>query len=93
MVRELPAALRPCALSDGSRRAIFAEVIALARSLIEDALETSRTTGYLHFEGLGCWLMRECLAPESPAMAEPYLKTAIAVLERIGARNDLALGR
>jgi len=69
---------------------IFAEVIALARSLIEDALETSRTTGYLHFEGLGCWLMSECLAPESPAMAEPYLKTAIAILQRIGARNDLA---
>ena len=90
MVRELPAALRPCALSDGSRRAIFAEVIALARSLIEDALEASRTTGYLHFEGLGCWLMSECLAPESPAMAEPYLKTAIAILQRIGARNDLA---
>jgi tetratricopeptide (TPR) repeat protein len=61
-----------------------------ARSLIEDALETSRSTGYLHFEGLASWLMGECLAPEAPASAEPYIETATAILQRIGARNDLA---
>jgi tetratricopeptide (TPR) repeat protein len=63
---------------------------AAARSLIEDVLETSRSTGYLHFEGLASWLMGECLAPEAPASAEPHIETAMAILERIGARNDLA---
>jgi tetratricopeptide (TPR) repeat protein len=63
---------------------------AAARSLIEDVLETSRTMGYLHYEGLACWLTGECLAPEAPAVAEPYVETAIDILERIGARNDLA---
>jgi class 3 adenylate cyclase/tetratricopeptide (TPR) repeat protein len=63
---------------------------ALARPLIEGVLETSRNTGYLHFEGLACWLMGECLAPETPALAEPYLETAMEILGRIGARNDLA---
>jgi len=63
---------------------------AVARSLIEGLIETSRTMGYLHFEGLACWLMGECLAPEDPASAEPYVETAMGILERIGARNDLA---
>lgn len=63
---------------------------AAARLLIEGALKTSRTMGYLHFEGTACWLMGECLAPEDPAAAEPYLETAMEILGRIGARNDLA---
>lgn len=46
--------------------------------------------GYLHFEGTACWLMGECLAPEDPAAAERYLETAMEILARIGARNDLA---
>jgi class 3 adenylate cyclase/tetratricopeptide (TPR) repeat protein len=62
---------------------------ATARSLIEEELETSRKTGYLQFEGLACWLMGECLASAAPAAAEPYLKTAMEILGRIGARNDL----
>jgi hypothetical protein len=54
---------------------------AAARSLIEDVLETSRTMGYLHYEGLhyeglACWLTGECLAPEAPAVAEPSLLSA-----------------
>jgi len=53
-------------------------------------LETSRNTGYLHFEGLACWLMGECLAAEDAAAAEPYIETAIEILQRIGARDDLA---
>jgi class 3 adenylate cyclase/tetratricopeptide (TPR) repeat protein len=61
-----------------------------ARPLIEDVLESSRTTGYRHFEGAACWLMAECLAPESSALAEPYVDTAMEILGRIGARNDLA---
>ena len=63
---------------------------AVARSLIESLIETSRTIGYLHFEGTACWLMGECLAPGAPAVAEPYVETAIGILARIGARNDLA---
>jgi hypothetical protein len=58
--------------------------------LIENAFETSRTKGYLHTEGLAGWLMAECLAAEDPAAAEPYIDTAIEILQRIGARNDLA---
>jgi len=61
-----------------------------ARPLIDALLETSQALGYPHFEGTACWLMAECLAPEAPASAEPYVETAIEILERIGARNDLA---
>jgi tetratricopeptide (TPR) repeat protein len=61
-----------------------------ARPLIEGLLQTSRALGYLHFEGAACWLMAECLAPEAPASAEPYVDAAIEILARIGARNDLA---
>jgi hypothetical protein len=34
--------------------------------------------------------MGECLAPEAPASAEPHVEKAMAILGRIGARNDLA---
>ena len=61
-----------------------------ARSLIEGILEPSRARGYLHFEGLACWLMGECLAPEDPGSAEPYVESAMGIMERIGARNELA---
>jgi class 3 adenylate cyclase/tetratricopeptide (TPR) repeat protein len=61
-----------------------------ARPLIDHVLETSRTTGYLHYEGRACWLMAECLAAEAPASAEDYVETAIRIVERVGARNDLA---
>jgi tetratricopeptide (TPR) repeat protein len=61
-----------------------------ARDLIEDVLRTSRNTGYLQLEGVASWLMGECLAPEAPTAAEPHVEKAIAILERIGARNDLA---
>ena len=63
---------------------------AAARALIENVMATSRSTGYLHLEAVACWLMGECLAPESSAAAEPYVENAMEVLERIGARNDLA---
>jgi tetratricopeptide (TPR) repeat protein len=63
-----------------------------ARSLVESVLEPSRAMGYLHFEGVASWLMGECLAPEDPAAAEAYVETAMEILERIGARNELARG-
>jgi class 3 adenylate cyclase len=61
-----------------------------ARPLVKDILDTSRTTGYLHLEGRACWLMGECLAAEAPAAAEDYTETAMRILARAGARNDLA---
>ena len=61
-----------------------------ARSLVEGILEQSRDMGYFHFEGMACWLMGECLAPEDPNSAELYVEHAMDILERIGARNDLA---
>ena len=53
-------------------------------------LRTSRNTGYLQLEGVAFSLMGECLAPESPVAAEPHVEKAMAILEPIGARNDLA---
>jgi len=35
-------------------------------------------------------LIGECLSAEAPAAAEPNVETAMGILERIGARNDLA---
>jgi class 3 adenylate cyclase/tetratricopeptide (TPR) repeat protein len=63
---------------------------AAARDLIEDLLRTTRSSGYLQLEGVACWLMSESLAPEAAASAEPYVEKAMAILEPIGARNDLA---
>jgi hypothetical protein len=61
-----------------------------ARDLIEDVLRTSRSSGYVQLEGVASWLMGECLVPEAPASAEPHVEKAMAILGRIGARNDLA---
>jgi class 3 adenylate cyclase/tetratricopeptide (TPR) repeat protein len=62
---------------------------ASAQPLIQDVLNTSRETGYLHFEGRACWLMGECLAGEVPAAAGEYAETAMDILQSVGARNDL----
>jgi class 3 adenylate cyclase/tetratricopeptide (TPR) repeat protein len=62
----------------------------VAQDLIEDVLRTTRSTGYLQLEGVANWLMGECLAPEAPAAAERDVEKAIAILEPIGARSDLA---
>jgi len=63
---------------------------ASARPLTDDGLNTCRRTGYVHLEGLWCWLMGDCLAAEAPGAAEDYVETAMGILERVGARNDLA---
>jgi class 3 adenylate cyclase/tetratricopeptide (TPR) repeat protein len=63
---------------------------AAARPLIDHVLETSWTTGYLHYEGRACWLMAECLAAEAPATAGDYVEKAIQIFEEVGARSDLA---
>lgn len=61
-----------------------------ARPLIERLIETSRGLEYFHFEAIARWLMGECLAPEAPEAAQPHVARAMEILERIGARNDLA---
>ena len=63
---------------------------AIARPLIDKALAASRSMGYAQLEGLACWLIGECLAAETPMAAEPQVEAAMGILERIGARNDLA---
>ncbi len=63
---------------------------AAARALVEGMLEQTRVVGYRHLEGMACWLMGECLAPEGPDSAERYVTMAMEILGRIGAHNDLA---
>ena len=63
---------------------------AAARTLLDDVLATSREAGYVHLEGVAYWLLGECLAPESPRAAEDCLDTAMGILDRVGAQNDLA---
>jgi class 3 adenylate cyclase/tetratricopeptide (TPR) repeat protein len=63
---------------------------ASARPLLQEVLQISREAGYLYFEALACWLMAECFATDMPSLAEDYVATAIDILERIDARNDLA---
>jgi class 3 adenylate cyclase/tetratricopeptide (TPR) repeat protein len=61
-----------------------------ATLLVENVLNTSREMGYLHFEGRASWLLGECLAKDALASAEGHAERAIRILERVGARNDLA---
>jgi tetratricopeptide (TPR) repeat protein len=63
---------------------------AAARPLIDHALETSRAMGYPQLEGRACWLMSECLAPETSASSEHYVEVAISLFKLMDARNDLA---
>jgi class 3 adenylate cyclase/tetratricopeptide (TPR) repeat protein len=64
--------------------------LARARVVIEDVLNTSRTAGYIHFEGRALWLMGECLAREAVEVADEWVGAAIYIFEGVGARNDLA---
>jgi class 3 adenylate cyclase/tetratricopeptide (TPR) repeat protein len=61
-----------------------------ARPLVKRVTETTRTIGYLHFEGLAHRLMGECLAVEEPLAAEEHVKNALDILERCCAQNDFA---
>ena len=61
----------------------------LAKPLIEEVLNTSRTMGYLHFEGRARWLISECIAAEASVRAVHEVKEAINIFNRAGARNDL----
>jgi hypothetical protein len=63
---------------------------AAAHQLIDYILTTSRSTGYLQYEGRACWLMAEWLYPEAPEAAEDYVDAALKIFTQIGAANDLA---
>jgi tetratricopeptide (TPR) repeat protein len=61
-----------------------------ARPLVEEALNLSRATGYLHYEALGHRLMGACIGAEAPPAAEEHLEGALRLFERLGMRNDVA---
>ncbi len=69
-------------LLDGARDA--------AQSLAEAVLNTSRLMDYRQFEGIAHWLVGVCLGADDRLAAEPHIESAIDLLGRIGARNDLA---
>jgi tetratricopeptide (TPR) repeat protein len=64
--------------------------IASARLLIQEIFDVSKAGGYSHIEGRACWLLAEYLAGKGSAEAEGYVERAMLILERVGARNDLA---
>jgi len=61
-----------------------------ARPLVDEVLNFTRASGYVHFEGVAHRLISECLAVEDPAAAEDHIEMALDILDRVGARNDLA---
>ena len=61
-----------------------------ARSLLQEILQTSRTTGYRLLEAQARSLTGDCLAAEAPQTAEEHVKAAMGIFESAGARNDLA---
>ena len=64
--------------------------VARARNLAEDVLTTSREVGYGQLEGVAHRLLAECLLDSEPVVAAEHLDQAIQILERIGARNEVA---
>ena len=63
---------------------------ARARRLAEDVLVTSREVGYGQLEGVALRLLAECLLASDPPAAALHLDQALEILERTGARNEVA---
>ena len=63
---------------------------AKARAVLEAGLGKIRGASYRQAEGWGERLLGESLISEDPAAAATHLATAAAILEEIGARNELA---
>jgi class 3 adenylate cyclase/tetratricopeptide (TPR) repeat protein len=61
-----------------------------AQALTDEVLNSSRSMGYVHCEGLASWLMGECLAAKASSAAVDYVDTALRILKATDARNDLA---
>jgi class 3 adenylate cyclase/tetratricopeptide (TPR) repeat protein len=61
-----------------------------ARAIFEEVLVTSREGGYRYHEGRAGRLLGEVVAPEDPVAAAHLLEAAVRILEKVGARNELA---
>ena len=61
-----------------------------ARALLEDVLATARDRGYPHVEGVATRLLAEACMADDPAAAAKHFESATALLDRIGARNQVA---
>jgi class 3 adenylate cyclase/tetratricopeptide (TPR) repeat protein len=63
-----------------------------ATPLVEDVLDLSRASGYVHYEALAHRLMAECLASDAAeaSAAEEHADSALRILEQVGARNNFA---
>jgi class 3 adenylate cyclase/tetratricopeptide (TPR) repeat protein len=61
-----------------------------ARALLEDVLATARDRGYPHVEGVATRLLAEACMEDDPAAAAKHFESATALLDRIGARNQVA---
>jgi class 3 adenylate cyclase/tetratricopeptide (TPR) repeat protein len=58
-----------------------------ARALVDASLATCREVGYRHLQGIAHRLLGECVG--SGTLAAGHLETALLLLERAGARNEL----
>jgi tetratricopeptide (TPR) repeat protein len=61
-----------------------------ARALLEDVLATARDRGYPHVEGVATRLLAEACMEDDPAAAARHFESATVLLDRIGARNQVA---
>jgi len=67
-----------------------AQQLTLAREVATALLETCRQLGYCHLEGWAQRLLGECAIADDPETAAAHLERAAEILERVGARNELA---
>jgi len=63
---------------------------ARAREAAETVRGASRELGYLHLEGWAERLLGECVGLDDPIVAAAHLSRAAGILEKTGARNELA---
>jgi tetratricopeptide (TPR) repeat protein len=61
-----------------------------ARVLLESLLQTTRTEGYHHLEGVVLRLLGESLIADRPEEALAHLDAAALVFHEVGARNETA---
>jgi class 3 adenylate cyclase/tetratricopeptide (TPR) repeat protein len=63
---------------------------ARGRAVLSNVLATCRELGYRHLEGLAERLLGECWVAADPGSAAEHLKTAMVILEEVGARDEVA---
>ncbi len=62
----------------------------IARRLAEEVLPRTRERGYRYFEGMAERLLGTSLVPVDPLAAASHLEAGGAILEEVGARNEVA---